>query len=107
MEVGIKVLRSFDMVYRQLGKHRKKCPSCGKLIQDGQRVTATETKTTKYYPVKGLMSFVKWRFEHIDFDDCEGTDRDRAYCPHCDKMVKVYWRGEALMCNECRHCIAM
>lgn len=66
------VLRSYDTSYQKMGNHRKKCTSCGKLIQDGQKVTASQIKTTKYYPVKGLMAFTKWTFEHLNYDDCEG-----------------------------------
>lgn len=60
------VLRSFDTRYKQLGKHRKKCRACGKLISDGDSVHVEQHRQEKYYPVKGEMVFVKWLFWHLD-----------------------------------------
>ena len=58
-------MKSFTTEYKKLGKHRKKCLVCGKLIQDGETVYAEQVKSEKYYPVKGIMKFATWRFSHV------------------------------------------
>lgn len=58
-------LAEFETTYNQKTKHRKKCPACGKLIADGEKVRAFKFKLTKYYPVKGTMAFVVWNFYHV------------------------------------------
>jgi len=58
------VLLKFPAVYTQKTKHRKKCFVCGKLIQDGEFIIARKINTEKWYPVEGLMWFVKWQFRH-------------------------------------------
>jgi len=60
------ILAEFETTYIKKTKHRKKCPFCSKLIQDGEKVIATKIKKTKYYPVKGIMGFVTWKFAHIE-----------------------------------------
>ena len=64
MTEGTEILTSFVTTYKKVTKHRKKCKGCGKLITDGERVKMTKFKKTKWYPVKGLMGFVSWMFEH-------------------------------------------
>ncbi|KKL05775.1 hypothetical protein LCGC14_2602650 [marine sediment metagenome] len=53
------------MIYTQKTKHRKRCIECSRLIQDGEEILMHKVITEKYYPVKGLMKFVKWQFRHI------------------------------------------
>ena len=48
---------------------RKTCRTCGKLIEPGERVTVEKIRVEKYYPVKGLMFFVKYLFHHAN---CKG-----------------------------------
>lgn len=62
----IQLLKSFDTNYKKVGKHRKKCRACGRLIQDGERVTMAQIEIEKIYPIKGIMRFVKWVFNHKD-----------------------------------------
>jgi len=50
--------------YRQLGKHRKKCHGCGKLIQDGEEIIVTHFTKEKLYPVKGIMRFTTYHLYH-------------------------------------------
>jgi hypothetical protein len=59
------VVEEYDTVYRKLGQRRKRCAACGKLVADGELVVLRRIKTTQYYPVKGLMGFVKWQASHI------------------------------------------
>lgn len=53
------------MIYTQKTKHRKRCAECGRLIQDGEEVSMRKVITEKYYPVKGIMKFSKWIFQHV------------------------------------------
>jgi len=62
----MEILSQFDTIYKKTTKHRKQCRECGKLIQDGATVQMRKIKTEKYYPVKGLMKFVKWHFRHAE-----------------------------------------
>ena len=50
--------------YKQLGKHRKKCRMCGKLIQDGEMVDISCHIKEQVYPVKGIMRFATYYFTH-------------------------------------------
>ena len=52
------------VVYRKKTAHRHKCSVCGKLIADGSRVVMEKYVSEKFYPVKGIMKFVKWVFKH-------------------------------------------
>ena len=63
------ILRQYETSYTQMGKHRKRCQECNRLIQDGEKVLARQYKTEKMYPVKGIMAFTKWKFMHTE---CEG-----------------------------------
>ena len=58
------ILSEWDCDYVKKTKHRKRCPRCRKLIQDGERVHVTKSRTVNYYPVKGLMAFVGYSFIH-------------------------------------------
>jgi len=57
------------IVYRKLGKHRKKCAQCGKIIQDGELVYMIKSVSEKYYPVKGMMAFTNYKFVHLQCVD--------------------------------------
>jgi hypothetical protein len=57
---------SYETLYYQLGKHRKKCRICGKLIEDGSKIKITKMIIDKYYPVKGIMKFVHYYYNHVD-----------------------------------------
>lgn len=59
------ILSDFETTYHKRTKHRAKCVVCGKLINDGDKVNAKKIKEEKYYPVKGLMGFIKWQFTHV------------------------------------------
>jgi hypothetical protein len=52
------------MIYKKIGKHRRRCPVCGKLIKDGDDVVARKLVMERYYPLKGIMKFSKWQFYH-------------------------------------------
>ena len=54
----------FTKAYTQIGKHRRRCPNCGRLIQDGESADFRHAEKEKYYPVKGLMTFRKWIITH-------------------------------------------
>jgi len=58
------ILRSYETLYAQETKHRKKCRVCGKAIMDGELVRAELIQKEKYYPVKGIMRFNTWYFSH-------------------------------------------
>ncbi len=67
-------MNQFTTQYKKLGKHRKKCRFCGKLIQDGESVRAEQRQAEKYYPVKGIMKFSSWIFAH---SDCAKTEEEK------------------------------
>ena len=58
--------KEYQLVYRKQTKHRKRCRVCNKLIQDGAKVRMMQFKSEKYYPVKGIMRFTTWKFEHSE-----------------------------------------
>ena len=58
------LLKEYKTEYRQVGKHRKKCLCCGKLIADQEPVVMQLYQKTKYYPVRGLMAFSTWYALH-------------------------------------------
>ena len=60
----MEILKEFDTPYHQVGKHRKRCGACNKLIQDGDSVHMTKVRREKYYPIKGIMTFINWKFRH-------------------------------------------
>lgn len=47
------------------GKGRR-CRGCGKLIHAGEPVTMSYRMIEKWYPVKGIVTFKRWLFRHID-----------------------------------------
>ena len=51
--------------YHKMGKHRKQCMYCNKLIQDGERVVMRVVTKERWYPVKGIMKFTTYKFRHI------------------------------------------
>ena len=53
-----------ETTYKQLGKHRKKCHWCGKLIHDGESVNMWLSIKEQVYPVKGIMRFQTYYFTH-------------------------------------------
>ena len=55
---------TYRTVYTQKTKHQKRCPGCNKLIADGAKAVGEKCRSTKIYPVKGVMKFVSWRFWH-------------------------------------------
>lgn len=57
-------IQEFETTYICRTKHRAKCPLCGQLINDGEKVIAAKVKKEKLYPVKGIMNFVTWKFRH-------------------------------------------
>ena len=71
------------MIYKQSTKHRKRCRKCGKLIADGEVVTAEKIIAEKYYPVKGIMRFCTWHFAHVDCTEGrkEVKSNERIYIP--------------------------
>lgn len=60
------LIRKWTGPYKKMGKHRKRCQACRKLIQDGETAVFGQFKTSKYYPVKGLMRFVTLYVQHAD-----------------------------------------
>ena len=54
------------ITYQQKGKHRKRCPVCSKLVQDGEQAVLQKVKVERAYPVKGLMWFVRWYVTHVE-----------------------------------------
>lgn len=60
------IKKDFFTEYKKVTKHRKKCNICNKLIKDGEEIRMALIKTEKYYPVKGIMKFTKWSFQHKD-----------------------------------------
>lgn len=75
MKEGVKKTKEFKTKYKKIGKHRKKCLVCGKLIEDGYEVVCQQWIKTKYYPVKGLMGFSVWKFIHVECFD-NNTNKD-------------------------------
>ena len=65
LQTETKVVREFTTQYKKLGKHRKECHACKKLLADGETVKAVQTESKKFYPVKGLMAFFTWHFYHV------------------------------------------
>lgn len=63
--------------YRKMGKHRKKCPYCSKLIQDGQLCIFERFQKEKYYPVKGIMKFNYVSIVHSDCEIKDSLNEDR------------------------------
>lgn len=47
-------------------KKAHKCQICGKLMPIGTMAVMTEYKKTKYYPVKGIMGFWVYHFQHLE-----------------------------------------
>ncbi len=68
-----KVLKTYTAIYQPRNGHHHECTVCSKCIQAGERVVVTCIQTEKYYPVKGLMGFVKWQFKH---ESCAYLRRD-------------------------------
>lgn len=64
MKVACEVIQEFEVPYELRGKHRRKCRACGKLIADGELVHIEQVKETKYYPVRGLMGFMRLHVWH-------------------------------------------
>ena len=62
------IVQSFEKPFHQMGKHRKRCRFCGKLIQDGEMAIFQKMVTEKYYPIKGIQKFQKWTAIH---KECE------------------------------------
>ena len=52
--------------WRTTLRTNKRCWKCGKLMEAGTRVTAEAYVKERFYPVKGIMRFTKYRFS-----DCE------------------------------------
>jgi len=50
--------------YQKKTKHRKRCPQCSRLIQDGELILLRRLVREKWYPVKGIMKFEKWQSMH-------------------------------------------
>lgn len=53
-------MKFFTSEYKKLGRRRKRCRACSRLIQDGEMATFRSVKTEGYYPVKGIMRFQNW-----------------------------------------------
>lgn len=53
-----------EMLGRYRGKLLKnhKCNYCGTKLVAGTVATCTKYKETKYYPVKGMMGFIRWSY---------------------------------------------
>ena len=86
------LLKTFECIYTKKTKHRKKCSSCGKLIQDGEKVVAEQIKSEKYYPVKGLMYFVTWRFWHstcVIEDNARDIERKKKYAAELEELKEL------------------
>jgi len=64
-----RIISEFETNYVKKTKNRKKCFICNKLIQERERVMVYKIKEEKYYPMKGIMKFVKWKFCHIECRD--------------------------------------
>ncbi len=60
------IKKQFEAEYRKIGKHRKKCIICNRLIQDGAKVKAMLIQSEKFYPIKGIMKFNSWKFQHAN-----------------------------------------
>jgi len=61
--------REFVANYKQVGKHRRKCAWCGRLIADGEQIRMQTWVEEKYYPVKGIMRFKRTAIFH---EGCNG-----------------------------------
>ena len=66
----MEIISEYQTVYTKRTKHRARCPVCGKLIFDGENVVVRKIKQEKYYPVKGIMRFIKYKFYH---SGCNGV----------------------------------
>ena len=64
MDIKTVTKDSTSTKYKKMTKHRHKCLYCSKLIQDGEQVIMKTVIKEKYYPVKGLMKFVNYKFYH-------------------------------------------
>ena len=69
MTVKVEVIDRFKSTFNIRNGHTKECYICGKNLQNGDQVEGRKIKTTKHYPVKGLMGFVKWQFRHIECEE--------------------------------------
>ena len=65
---SMELIQQFNTIYYKKTKHRKRCLVCGKLIEDGSKIEMLKYKSEKYYPVKGLMSFITWKFRHTNHE---------------------------------------
>ena len=65
---GMELIQQFNTIYYKKTKHRKKCYVCGNLIEDGSKIEMSKYKVEKYYPVKGLMGFITWKFRHVSHE---------------------------------------
>lgn len=61
------LLKEYTATYDPKNGHQHKCITCFNKIQPGDKVIVTCHRKVKYYPVKGLMGFLVWRFEHTAF----------------------------------------
>jgi len=66
------LLREWTSPYRQMGKHRKKCRTCHKLIQDGELTYFRQVESDEYYPRKGVMKFTSIHTYHKECEHHEG-----------------------------------
>lgn len=64
----------FITQYKKMGKRRKKCRICSKLIQDGESVFVRKFIQEKYYPVKGIMKFSSWHYFH---SECKNKENEK------------------------------
>ena len=62
----MKKLTEFQTTYTKKGKYRRKCYVCGKLINNDEKVLMQKFEIEKYYPIKGIMRFIKWKTKHIN-----------------------------------------
>lgn len=60
------IIREFETIYTKKTKHRARCFECNKLIENGNSVVMRQVEDVKYYPIKGIMKFVKWQFKHLN-----------------------------------------
>lgn len=59
------LIKKWTGPYSKMGKHRKRCQICNRLVQDGEIVVFGVFQQSAYYPVKGLMKFNTLYVQHI------------------------------------------
>ena len=61
----MELVKKYTGTFAPRNGHSHNCNVCSKRLASGDRVIISCYKVEKYYPVKGLMGFMRWYYTHV------------------------------------------